>query len=539
MLYRVEQNGTFSPVERREAGQIFEINGNLLYRKSAYVEPNSIQYGLWGGEQELLEWSKSKLYYDNYSDGNSTSWLYFDVKSSMVQPHLYRDGQFIDEVNSIPMFGESGEVIYFKSRGDNRSLYRDGEKLTEFKGYYSKVVGSHRGDVLFLASTEYGSSLFKFSRDKGIQRVLKGDNIVSARMLSDEKVLLQTVQGDGYSYIIKKIGDGWSETPFYERLPKQNIQRVEIRDVEAKPYNQLSNLKFSNLSFVTGSEYSNILLYFTDPVGWNSFVTAYENLSGDDGRQHRGQISYSSNRAFDLLLSTTFSEDELFGRVGVNYPLYRRGYVSRNIGAEVSASEDLTSSTIYYSKTYNKHYGYSLFTNQTDNYRFSYRADSNSSHIVNGVYRLREDFKHQFYLDFGADASVDFGGNSGVLITGNGIDSSNNITSLYIDGFSQFGREINSDSLLSLSFGISKVFNGSLYSYRVPLSIRREALSLHHTSTVFERSFGERVRDIQNTTLRLTFELLFGHKVALPVSLSFHRNSRTGSSSTLGLSGVF
>ena len=176
-----------------DGSRIFDVNGEVLSTRSGYVGVNRLQYGLWSGENSFKKWSLSK----NYFDYHDNKWLYFDVNSSFSRAKLFRDELFIDEVDSSPMFGKDGSVLYFKNSGDSRTLYRDGNKVTAFKGYYSKLVGEDsRENIYFLASSTYGSTLFRTDDSGTIERVLKGDNLICGRLLNDNRAVLTAIESD-------------------------------------------------------------------------------------------------------------------------------------------------------------------------------------------------------------------------------------------------------------------------------------------------------------------------------------------------------
>jgi len=70
---------------------------------------------------------------------------------------------------------------------------------------------------------------------------------------------------------------------------------------------------------------------------------------------------------------------------------------------------------------------------------------------------------------------------------------------------------------------LAKVFDGSLYFYSFPLSLQREAF--YAKQRRYEIDFSSTLQQsYDETTVGATFDLLFLHKVVVPVSIEWVHN---------------
>ena len=100
---------------------------------------------------------------------------------------------------------------------------------------------------------------------------------------------------------------------------------------------------------------------------------------------------------------------------------------------------------------------------------------------------------------------------------------------IYLEG--DFGDDEVRSSRSIHKFGatFSKTLNFSHYFFKFPLSIRREILFGRYNYLLEDR-FGEETKYIDEKVLGVSFELLYFHKMALPLQLKYISNSFFGDS---------
>src|SRR6185312_2918723 len=117
-------------------GRVFRDGGALTSAASSTVDNENTKAGLFGDGQTLIPGSENKFVYDK----QGSHLLYADANNSFLRYSLYRDVTRIGTTASSAIFGPEQKAYYFKQDQKIHSLYRDGEKLFSYRGYWGFPV---------------------------------------------------------------------------------------------------------------------------------------------------------------------------------------------------------------------------------------------------------------------------------------------------------------------------------------------------------------------------------------------------------------
>ena len=182
-------------------------------QSSGFSNPTKIYMGLFDKDGHIKEGTESKMIQGYLKDGVE---VYFDIPSSFDQAQLYVGDQFYAQVNSSVYIDSDDNLYYFVQNDKTRTLYKNKRAIYEYEGYYGIVSDvDSRGNVYFVANSQTGSTLYRLG-DKKIERVSSADNVVEARLINDEEVLIAAVGSENYYYVINPI-ESSDEVPYNTR----------------------------------------------------------------------------------------------------------------------------------------------------------------------------------------------------------------------------------------------------------------------------------------------------------------------------------
>ncbi len=190
--------------ERNSYFQSKLINEHDQYftQASGFTDPTKIYMGLFDEDGHIKEGTESKMIQGYLKDGLP---VYFDIPSSFDQAQLYVGEQFYVQVNSSVYIDRDDNLYYFVQNDKTRTLYKNRTAIYEYEGYYGIVSDvDSRGNVYFVANSKKGSSLYRLN-GKRVERVSKADNVVEARLVNDEEVLIAAIGSDNYYYVINQL----------------------------------------------------------------------------------------------------------------------------------------------------------------------------------------------------------------------------------------------------------------------------------------------------------------------------------------------
>ena len=203
-------------MERKSYLQSKVINKDDEYVtiSSNFTNPTMITQGLFDEDGHIIDGTEGKLV-QGYLKGGIP--VYFDVKSSFKEPQLYVGDTFYAKVNSSVVIDKDDNLYYFVQEGKKRTLFKNREALYTLKDYYGIVSDvDSQGRIYFVANAQEGSSLYRY--DKGfVERVTRADNVVEARLIDDEEVLIAAIGQEDYYYVTQKL-EPREEVPFERKL---------------------------------------------------------------------------------------------------------------------------------------------------------------------------------------------------------------------------------------------------------------------------------------------------------------------------------
>ncbi len=517
-------------------GQVFKIDKKFYTQSYAKTKIDKIEIALFDKNAVVKRGSEGKVLQTVLPDGKK---LYFDVKSSLNSLKLYADDTFIGSVNSSVVSDRDGNIYYFKQKGKNRTLYKNSEPLFSFKSYYSKVADiDSYGRILFISNSKYGSTLYRY--DGSIQRVLKSDDLLDAKLIDDEHVLAEVIRADGIRMIktdlISMKEEPYEVSYFFEKeFADTYYDRSE--KIKRKDYAPVKNLHYSSLLQSlevsrNGGLNFNLRATFADPLERNFFslyLSKYEDDTiGGIGYANSENILNYSVDIYAVIDHAKDVRDRGFGvNAYVNYPLYRHTYKRSDIEFSYHLDSDKDerspfSVAISYSDT--KRFGYSFYSN--DKKAFSVYGVNDRSDFIYGVsYRFYKGFEREFFTGAKIEyvksdvKNPDSKRNRGVWIDNSDLSIVKDPSRLVMPSLS---NDLYVEEAIKAKFSISKVLNQSLYFYSFPLSLRREALYADYSYYNLKKN-RNRV-NVNEYTLGLTLELLLMHKSAAYVSFEYLLN---------------
>ena len=216
-------------------GKIFKIKNQFYVSASRQVSPTELAHGLFS-EGMYLKKYKSQSLQDLYE----TNWLSIDTTNNISGFNLLLNGKFYSKTHSTALFGPNGDIYFFKQEKDQRVLYKNKLPLFQFRGFYGKPVEvTTEGTVYFTAASPYGSSLFSWTKEKGIHRLSHSDVIIDAIPTPDNKFLICEIEPEFYSY--KFISPTYiKETPAFYNYPFKTasnaflLKSIENNQMEEK-----------------------------------------------------------------------------------------------------------------------------------------------------------------------------------------------------------------------------------------------------------------------------------------------------------------
>jgi len=194
--------------------RVINVDDTYYTQASSFTNPTKRYMGLFDSDGKIKEGTESKVI-QGYVRGDVP--VYFDIPSSFDQAQLYVGETFYAQVNSSVYIDKDDNLYYFVQKGKTRTLYKNREALYSYSGYYGLVSDvDSKNNVYFVANSEKGSTLFRLSGKK-VERVLGADNVVEARLVNDDEVLVAAVGKTEYYYVVSPM-DIHEEAPYDVKL---------------------------------------------------------------------------------------------------------------------------------------------------------------------------------------------------------------------------------------------------------------------------------------------------------------------------------
>ena len=193
-------------------GKIFKIKDQYYSRATGPISPNVIKYSLF---------SKKRIPHPDFiskyvEDIKGSQILYIDARNTLNAFKLFLNNEFYDTVHSHSLFGPDGSIYYFKQSGESRILYKNKNALTSYKGFYGNIMDiTENGAVYFTASTDFGSSIYKYENGQ-ITRSSSSDTIIQAKKINKSEFLVCEISANNYHYKIIPEETLYSIPVFYQ-----------------------------------------------------------------------------------------------------------------------------------------------------------------------------------------------------------------------------------------------------------------------------------------------------------------------------------
>jgi len=344
------------------SGKVFELKpGHFFSMSSGVVNQRQTLFSLWNDTGIDLENYRGKILLDK--QGHNQLW--FDPLLSLDEPQLFLNDEKYDVAHSSALFDREEHVFYFKQDKNERVLYKDKIEICRFPSYYGKLVDiDESGKPYFIASTEYGSSLFTYDQGKFF-RLLDSDSVMDARKVRDGDFLVSEIGPEGYQLKNLRLSVREEKPVLYhyffenEEAIHQFDQYKELGMSQTatlplfREYSSLKDLRFSGLN--TTLMYSNSSLLasvsglFSDPLNWNNYILNYlrDEFKGKDtynftylNKKHLLQwfINYSREEFYrgknEIRNDRNYHNDRPEG--GIRFPFFKYGLWSAKIEEAIS-----------------------------------------------------------------------------------------------------------------------------------------------------------------------------------------------------------
>lgn len=524
------------------AGKVIRVNDKFYTQASEYTSPWRIHQGLFDENSFILDESRSKMVQGSLSSGEL---VYFDVASSYDQAQLYIGEVFYGQVNSSVFIDDKDNIYYFKQDKKQRTLYKNREALYSYEGYYGIVSDvDSQGRVYFVANSELGSSLYRYNVGK-VERSLEADNIIEARLINDEEVLVAATSADDYYYTICAL-DSIKQTPYVTELffeDKKYYDSVRS-DLNVSVPLALENKYFSFLNMNYSSTLANFgidseagTLYtaninFQDPLRQNALSFFAQRDLNEVGI---GGLNYKNTQYFLNYQIEAFGVYETDGSV-LSDKKYRDGGINARVNiALLKAGYYTFDFDLSYLQDYENFsrepISSSLTLQRLEQFGLSKYANSRYLTQVYGVqdrgnlsYGARLEIEHELGNEFYAGANIqyskaDFNANpinlEGIKVSASKFTQMYDPSSITMASIKTTGYTA---SAIKTGVSLKKVFNFSQYFFTFPFSLQRESLYADYNYYDFKNVYASEMK------LGIDFDLLLLNTLLVPLKLEYIYN---------------
>ncbi len=516
-------------------GEVFKIDDKYYTSSSRHTKVNKIEMGLFNNRAKVFEKSRSKIVQGVLKDG---SLVYFDVKLSFNQPALFVKDEFYDYVNSSVYCDKFDNIYYFKQKDKTRTLYKNKKALFSYEDWYGFVVDADEKGVFFIANSKNGSSLYLY--DGNISRLSPADDIVDAKVIDANNLLLTTITANGYNYIktpiIKTDENIHQRSFFFEQKDDFKFSSLDLKlKFKSKPYNSFTNLTFSSLDpqiLISELEVGlSILANFKDPLGQNSAnISLYhmddESIVGASYKNSNFRLRYGASIYAIEQNDENVSSRDLGASLSASYPIYKKGYTNIDIDAQYFISHDTDereplSLSLNYKNS--KLFGKSLYPNSYNSFSL-FGVLERTDKIAGLKYNFFRQLGYEFYTGLGLKYAKSDAVNEDDK---KGIEINNNIFSIDNDPshftMPSLKLDIFAKEAFKTTASIYKVLNFDFYSFKFPLSLKRQ--SIYAKYNYYDITFlDEKNRKFNEYILGFSLDLLLLHNASFPISFEYIYN---------------
>ena len=216
-------------------GKLFRLNGRYYSRASHPNSAVSIVYSLFSENA----FPYNKFFNSKYmEDIRGKSFLHIDSRNTMDGFKLFLNNRFYSYIHSNALFDVQKNIYYFKQENSLRTLYKNKIPIFSYYGFYGHLIDIGKdGAVYFIASTPFGSSIFKY-KDRQVIRVVASDTVIQAKKINSEEFIACEITPTNYVYKIIPIEERAEHPDFYQ----YNFEIAESQR-SSTPYNQFEKIK--------------------------------------------------------------------------------------------------------------------------------------------------------------------------------------------------------------------------------------------------------------------------------------------------------
>ena len=232
-------------------GRVFRHNKQWVSSAYQQTHPTEIRAGLfYDGYQRIDAFNDQYIY-----SKKGPHIVYADAKNSFDKTRVFKNGQFVDEMQSSPYMDTKGNLYYFKQQADRRYLYKNGRQVFSIYGYYGRVVDvSSQGKIYFTGSTRGGASLFSWDGSAYAQEV-SSDLVIDAKLLTGRDVLVAELTHNGIETKITSLAVqdgapvlykyGYADSKIQKLLSQPQTDTEQALDYE---YSPLLEMKYNGVT---------------------------------------------------------------------------------------------------------------------------------------------------------------------------------------------------------------------------------------------------------------------------------------------------
>ena len=514
-------------------GKVFKIKDKFYSSSSDFISSKLYKNGLFDEDNNIMNSTIGKSIQDIYKKKIA----YIDINNSFLTTKLYIDDNFYSKISSSALFDNEGSIYYFKQNGEQRELYKNKNRIYQFKGYYSKIVDIKDGEIYFISNTKNGSGLYKYSNDKLIL-LNDSDNIINAKIMDANNILIVSVTSDGYNIqdinIDKNIQTSISIVKNLQLKNKFNFSKdIDEIDLKTKEYNELSQLEFSLLypSYVYDSVNGSTYMFnamFMDPIMFNMLnIYTYKDLD-----KKLAGVNYINERyiPFSINMYNVDRDIKYINKRGyglnieVYGPLIKKGRELLQISIKQyfdDKNRDKNPTSVSLNHIYKEKFTLADYEYLLSDAKGVLKYDRGDS-VLGIEYKASKHISNEFYINMQVkllNSSVNtLTEQRGIEVVDDLIEEQLDDTNIFIEGIDKGFYVKNIDKF---SIGFAKTFHINYYFSKFPLSLRKESLFIkynhYEVETIKEFTIKESIAGIK-------FDLLYFHKLPIPTTIKYIEN---------------
>ncbi len=518
-------------------GRFIQKEGKYYTSASKYTSVDKIEIGLFDEDANMLRESGSKAVQGVLRDGRL---VYFDISASFDAPALFVGDKFYGYVNSSVYVDSEDNLYYAIQKDKTRTIYKNREPLFSYQGWYGFVSDKDKNGIVFIASTSSGSGVYRY-HDNKIERLSHGDDIVDAKIIDRDRLLVETINAHEYGFYEIKI-EPFESNIFEVKYFFEEDSRFKNFDFSAKElgkkgvrYNALTNLNYSSLD--QGFEYSkddlifNLSANFEDPLSQNQlnlYLSKYDDTIAGVGYKNSIYRLVFGADIFGVIEAEEGVDSRDYGvNLSLEYLLYRSSFGGANVSLDYLLSNDKEEQsplTLSLNFLKSRSFGHSMYANEYQKLSLFGSKYEENDFSAGFKYSIQQDLGSEFYLGAGveyAKADIDnYGEKDGIKIVQRSYEPHKNVSLFEMPSLKDdlYVKEVGVGEL-----SLRKVLNLDKYFFSFPLSLRREAIYGKYRYYDITRASNEQT-NYHELTVGTTFDLLFIHNIPIPMSVEYIYN---------------